>query len=510
MAKCYIIAMGGTGCRVMRSFYHLCASGAFKGYSFKVMCADSDTANGDKGILSEVMVKYRDINDRFHIFPEISLGGDGGFWSPLQSINDSMGQSLDSAMFGDEAKAVFNLLYTPDEQNKVLSGGFYGHTSIGSFFMVKSIIDEKGAYTEAWHNFFGDIDPTEDKIFIIGSLFGGTGASGIPTLARIIHDNPSTATAKIGAMLVMPYFKMQNGMNDSDTIDRIDWRLFTSKVQSALSFYEDQNFSETFQTMYFLGEDKDKFMFVPNEPEGVTQRNKANHIEALAACSVLDFMNVPMENGFEIKMFRDGADDADLFGSVAEGRDIYGGLVRFFAFSVMHTRYFNPAVIKHNSGNFRIAEGWITRFDIPENDSKLFADYALKFKEWVYEVSVNSKENGKFCTIYSTEENTAGESCADWFKADNYGGGKDYKEMYAPVELPFDAKKNLFSKQHTVSYKFSVLNCLETAADTDRIRLKTAEQIVNELSTVSIEKNSEASAMVKLFNAVCENCVGKK
>ena len=507
MAKCYIIAMGGTGCRVMRSFYHLSAAGAFNGYSFKFMCVDSDTANGDKGILSETIVKYNNLNNYFHIFPEIALGGDGGFWSPLQNINDSMAQNLNSPMFSDDAKAVFNMLYTPNEQEKTLSGGFYGHTSIGSFFMLKSIIDDNGNYTETWHNFFGDIDPTEDKIFIIGSLFGGTGASGIPTLARIIHDNPSTSTAKIGAMLVMPYFKMQNEKNDTANIDKIDWRLFTSKVQSALSFYEDQNFNNTFQTMYFLGENKDKFMFVSNEPEGVAQRNKANHIEALAAASVLDFMKVPLDSSFEIKMYRDKEADAQLFNTINPGRNIYDLLVRFFAFSVVHTRYINPAVIRHCGGEFKISEGWITGYSISAEDSKTFFEYCLKYKEWIYEIIVNSKESGKFATIFSAEENTAGESCAGWLKANNYGGSNNYKELYYPNELPCEEKKGIFSKRATVIYNFSVLNCLETVADTEMIRLKTVEQIINELSVKSPDRKSDASAMVVLFHEICNTCI---
>ena len=507
MAKCYIIAMGGTGCRVMRSFYNLCATGAFDSYNFKIICVDSDTANGDKGILSETMVKYNNINNRFHIFPNIELGGDGGFWSPLQSINDSMAQNLNSAMFSDDAKAVFNMLYTPDEQNKTLSGGFYGHTSIGSFFMLKSIIDDNNNYTETWHNFFSGIDPTEDKIFIIGSLFGGTGASGIPTLARIIHDNASTAEVKIGTMLVMPYFKMQDGQNNAENIDKIDWRLFTSKVQSALSFYEDQNFNQTFQTMYFLGENKDKFMYVSNEPEGGMQRNKANHIEALASATVLDFMKTPMTNGFEIKMYRDRETDAQLFNTIDAGKNIYDLIVRFFAFSVIHTRYINPAVIKHNSGNYKISEGWITRYSIVAEDSKIFFEYCLKFKEWIYEIMVNSRENGKFVTIFSAEENTAGESSAGWLKVNNYGGINNYKELCRPDELPHTEKTQLFSKQKTVTYNFSVLNCLETVADTEKIRLKNAEQIINELSVNASDKNSEAAAMIKIFRDIQNNCV---
>ena len=54
-----------------------------------------------------------------------------------------------------------------------------------------------------------------DKIFIINSIFGGTGAAGFPLLLKVLRSgNPSITNsqdiknAHIGAITVLPYFNV--------------------------------------------------------------------------------------------------------------------------------------------------------------------------------------------------------------------------------------------------------------------------------------------------------------
>ena len=80
-----------------------------------------------------------------------------------------------------------------------------------------------------------------DRIFIVSSIFGGTGAAGYPIIVKNIRnaDNNTAVNnrgdlrnAKIGALTVLPYFNIQQ--DENSPISRAD---FISKTKSALFYY---------------------------------------------------------------------------------------------------------------------------------------------------------------------------------------------------------------------------------------------------------------------------------
>ena len=68
---CYLIPIGGTGVRVMKSIVYLCMAGCFDGTQFKVMCVDADEVNGDIKELQKLIKEYNEISNG--MFPEIRL-----------------------------------------------------------------------------------------------------------------------------------------------------------------------------------------------------------------------------------------------------------------------------------------------------------------------------------------------------------------------------------------------------------------------------------------------------
>ena len=69
------------------------------------------------------------------------------------------------------------------EKETPLQEGFRGHPSIGSAVMAKMVDLQED---ETWREFRKNIsnDDGEAKVFLAGSIFGGTGASGFPTIAQ--------------------------------------------------------------------------------------------------------------------------------------------------------------------------------------------------------------------------------------------------------------------------------------------------------------------------------------
>ena len=97
-----------------------------------------------------------------------------------------------------------------------------------------------------------------DKLFFIGSIFGGTGAAGLPLFITSIRDlehidNEDTgktlcAKAPIGALVVMPYFSIAK--DDESVINDTE---FTIKTRSALRYYE-TNLNNYIHNIYYIAD----------------------------------------------------------------------------------------------------------------------------------------------------------------------------------------------------------------------------------------------------------------
>lgn len=130
-----------------------------------------------------------------------------------------------------------------------------------------------------------------DRVFIISSIFGGTGASGFPLLLKTLRTDktiPNHAlinNAIIGAVTVLPYFKLKQ---DDDS--EIDSSTFISKTKSALAYYE-PNVTKNGQinALYYLADNINNTY--ENNEGGTAQKNDAHLMEMLSATAVVDFCN---------------------------------------------------------------------------------------------------------------------------------------------------------------------------------------------------------------------------
>ena len=113
--SCYIIAVGGTGVRVLKSIVYLGMAGCFDDEKLKVMCVDSDEANGDVKKLEELLIDYNNLCYT-NIFPEITPAvidkttGRKLIWSPLSTkgVNTIMPMKamVGESLMSDKAQKV--------------------------------------------------------------------------------------------------------------------------------------------------------------------------------------------------------------------------------------------------------------------------------------------------------------------------------------------------------------------------------------------------------------------
>jgi hypothetical protein len=71
-------------------------------------------------------------------------------------------------------------MYSVEEQNVSLDKGFYGHPAIGATLFKKVMNDDKENLMKKVTAGEHRIDDFESRVFIFGSIFGGTGAAILP------------------------------------------------------------------------------------------------------------------------------------------------------------------------------------------------------------------------------------------------------------------------------------------------------------------------------------------
>ena len=234
MAKLFVFAIGGTGERVMRSLTMLMAAGlpTLTNYEVFPIIIDYDEKNADKNLTRDVLKNYAAAHDAAYTqhtakSEEKSIGGlffgsklrnlhgltDYVFpfkpatpneqfrefigFDKFKGVSDNDRGTLNTADF---LTSLYDKSDRPDtELNLDMTVGFKGNPNIGS--VVFHTIGETTEFS-AFNSLYNP--DNGDKAVIIGSLFGGTGASGIPEKDKA--KKPKKPHTENTTILVLPYF----------------------------------------------------------------------------------------------------------------------------------------------------------------------------------------------------------------------------------------------------------------------------------------------------------------
>lgn len=309
MNTLYIFAIGGTGERVMRSLVMLLAAGAKTGAKTIVpVFVDNDekskalddcrkllsyyqtdpskNGDGNSGMATLIGKASADWASKTSFFQTriadpvyIDISGEGiGDMSTLFKNLPKNNETTDNIL------AERDLLYTNDDVKMPLSVGFVGNPNIGSLILSGISFE-----TPAFSSIFEQVDPG-DGVIVIGSLFGGTGAAGIPLIVKRFRSK-GTGAPLIGALSVLPYFKFGSGdtctqrVIDTSKYD-VDASSFTDKTRAALMYYDEYLVHEM-DYCYYVGDDNQAEY--PHKVGGCEQDNPPQLTEIMAAMSVIDF-----------------------------------------------------------------------------------------------------------------------------------------------------------------------------------------------------------------------------
>lgn len=302
----FLFGIGGTGSRVIKALTMLLASGV-KINTDKIypIIIDPDSNNGDLELTVDVLKLYNAINEKLKSDSnQAELNNDGFFKTEIIPINIKPGCEYRLKIPEIEGKAfkeyigfnhindnspnkdLVSLLYSKKNLDLNMHIGFKGNPNIGSVALNQ--FDN----TNPDFNEVANLFTQNDRIFIISSIFGGTGASGFPILLKNLREAGNLtgnrqlpngnflANAKIGAVSVLPYFDLKPG--------EIDSKDFISKTKAALHYYTDNLISKV-NALYYIGY-KDQTSTYENNPGAITQKNKAHFVELASALAVINFM----------------------------------------------------------------------------------------------------------------------------------------------------------------------------------------------------------------------------
>ena len=330
MKKVFVFCVGGTGIRVMKSVTMLMASGmSTNGYTVVPIILDPHLDLDEKKNLHTLIESYQDI------YRKSTNNGslnhlDGFFNSEIATINELNNQLNDtqqtagskekfrdyineSGLANDDINHYFiQTLFSSKNLDSPLSVGFKGNPNVGTVVLGDMI---EGA---DWFKAFKQHCEKDDRVFIISSIFGGTGASGYPLLEKKIRSaesQPAVKNALMGAVTVLPYYGLKDPSTTGSDIDSAN---FYTKTKAALAYYEKTVKSNY---LYYAGETS---LIQVYENDEKKQDDKAHFIELVAASALFDFLyrEEPETQQFLTRAIEDAKNSLDIISLGSGYKDI--------------------------------------------------------------------------------------------------------------------------------------------------------------------------------------------
>lgn len=316
-----IIPIGGTGAKAGESLVYLMAAGLIKG-SYEIFMIDKDkncknttdedeaiksyqkvhqVCNGTDGVspsLAEATLEYQTLNfDDLLKDLLVQLGIDST--EDERRRSDSL-HGITRPISKSSNEEALNLVYPKKWQEENLGNGFQGRPFLGT--AVFRAIENTDSYKKnaLYTKIRRVLSQGETvRIFLIASIFGGTGATFFPNIAKSIRKEFSDKQDKIqmSGALMLPYFSLPDPGDGQDRIIREED--FHKQAKIAVEQYltannllkdgsNDTNY--IFDSLYFMGLSHVRTSETYSLG-GTTQVHKLCIMDLYASLAVCDFFN---------------------------------------------------------------------------------------------------------------------------------------------------------------------------------------------------------------------------
>jgi hypothetical protein len=326
MAENYLVAIGGTGSRCLEAIIHAAAAGLFQ-TSMHVLIIDPDQNNGNSIRVRTLLSTYHALHlahqpqgaekkrpiigwerlpdpQLFRASFNVKSGSPGEqhtfFWHNPNPAQRRFGEVIQYQAQTDEFKKFLDLFYEPSDLEMVLDVGYRGRTNVGAVALKQDLEATANIPQAGLHEFLAklniDIQSKEARIFVMGSVFGGTGAAGLPTIPQLIANLPTDVIAKdnrgrlrYGCAMMTPYFSFPKGANTASG-PGTDSARHAVATQAALLHYA--HVPPNYQHVYFIGAPERPQTNSNNFAGGQNQMNDPHYAEIVAALAAWQFFSL--------------------------------------------------------------------------------------------------------------------------------------------------------------------------------------------------------------------------
>lgn len=464
MNEVYVLAIGGSGARVLRSLVMLLAAGVEPNAKIIPLIIDPDSGAGNLSQTIELLKLYTQIREEAQVdnadplvtfSTPIEMLPGAGYQVQLDQIAGTKFREyvdLGVAMSGS-SQALLRSLFSKENLDLEMTIGFKGNPNIGS------IVLGQFEGSDAYKRFFSELqkgDIKKKSIFIISSIFGGTGASGFPSLLKSLRSSSTLVSQmRMGALSLLPYFNLENNASSA-----IDSATFYAKTRAALSYYTENIIKNAdIDDFYFIG-DKSPNSY-SNSDGGQTQRNQAHLVELAGALSIIHFARLGSERPKSSvgTMYEFGLDKpvSDAIGFKTLGDTTERELaVPLTALYLMH-RFLEEADI------FTDKDPWLKEIQANPGDGSFIDDinrFLELYKEWLQELGGHSSHGFKPFEIGVQIDNLF--NCVLDYPLQSKGF---FKSMMSKTGLAlFRDKLNKLAKGNQPTTYGVLLNMLSTAS----------------------------------------------
>lgn len=304
--KLFAIGVGGSGAKCLEAVIHLHTIGLFDQEGsppteLGVLFVEPDRQSALLQRTQTALVRTQSLRKALDGMASSFCQGelkDYGVWNPVETVANQ-GESTMAKIYTKEILqhnsqalgGLMDCLFTQAEQQMDLREGFRGRPPIGSALMSATALDDP-IHAKKWGRFLGDVRQAAKggeavRIHLFGSMFGGTGASGVPTVGRLLRNwlrKEGIRKAPLNASLLLPYFNFKDHGTE-DTGLHAESSNFQLNTGAALQ-YLSRNGAQDFDQVYLLGSDaKVAYDFSIG---GASQANGAHLVELLAALGLRD------------------------------------------------------------------------------------------------------------------------------------------------------------------------------------------------------------------------------
>lgn len=429
----YIVAMGGTGARCAEAAVYLAAAGLLvgDGEEIHLLTIDPDENNGNGSDFQKLITRYQNlhcmgaknlfnvaingktIEDREPCSCRI-LGHSGQTFSKASQYelipeNNHAGDFIKLFFSSKPQKEREGAPSADPDMEMELKDGYQGRTHLGAVLFTQDL--NKAADEEvpdpAFDVFIRSLqsDPTSTKlIFVFGSVFGGTGATGLPNLPKRVDElvdqrgktegtNNAELSGKLqyGCAMMTPYFSYPKKRGFPDSTDHMP------ATQAVLLHYADE--VPHYKHIYLVGAPEQKPTNDENCVGGENQKNKPHYVELISALAAANFFKRGGMDGDETVQlhFADSVDPGTqkdlgvcwetLPSSDEEAREeIRRRLVAFATTLYFYVHFlWEPFVNKHEYTKMHWFKNNPGAKDLDREDQELnqFGEFAKSFFTWL-------------------------------------------------------------------------------------------------------------------------------